>query len=136
MMEAGRRGGERVRNNLSEILRDCSDEAQFRFAVTCEACGRVWQSRARAFSKARIPPATEGKKVVYAALYRREQQAAKEAALREAASHFSRCPICRRWVCDGCFLLCEDLDMCRSCAERLEETGSAVEALPANENGR
>lgn len=112
--------------NLQDILADCSSEDRFQFSVTCEECGKVWKSRAVIFSKARIPPATEGKKIVYAALYQREKLAAREAARKEASAHFSRCPICRRWVCDGCFMVCEDLDMCRRCAEALQEAGSIV----------
>ena len=122
-------GGELVQKNLLDILVDCSDGDQFQFSVTCGECGKVWKSRTVAFSKARIPPVTEGKKVIYATLYQREKQAAREAARKEAAAHFSRCPICHRWVCDSCFMVCEDLDMCRRCAETLQETGSIVGSL-------
>jgi hypothetical protein len=36
------------------------------------------------------------------------------------------CPICKRVICNRCFLICEDLDMCNRCAARLEEQGSPV----------
>lgn len=111
---------------LREMLTDCSTEDQFQFSITCEECGKVWKSPAIVFSKARIPPATEGKKVVYAALYQREKEAALLKAAKAGETLFSRCPICHRWVCDDCFMVCEDLDMCRQCAEKLNEKGSIV----------
>ena len=36
------------------------------------------------------------------------------------------CPICRRLICDSCFLICEEMDMCRACAKRLKEDGEPV----------
>jgi hypothetical protein len=32
-------------------------------------------------------------------------------------------------VCNQCFLICDDLDMCRHCAEALQEKGHPVEAV-------
>lgn len=111
---------------LQDILTDCSTEDKFQFSIVCEECGKVWKSRAVVFSKARIPPATEGKKVVYAALYQREKEEARQKASWAGQKLFSKCPICYRWVCDDCFMVCEDLDMCKQCAEKLNEKGSIV----------
>ena len=36
------------------------------------------------------------------------------------------CPICKRLVCDHCFLICDDLDMCVQCATKLNEKGTVV----------
>lgn len=108
------------------MLVDCSTEDKFQFSITCEECGKVWKSPAIVFSKARIPPATEGKKIVYAAIYGREKKNAQMKALKAGEKAFSRCPICHRWVCDDCFMVCEDLDMCGQCAEKLNEKGSIV----------
>ena len=36
------------------------------------------------------------------------------------------CPICKRLVCDHCFLICDDLDMCVQCAAKLNEKGTVV----------
>ena len=120
------RVGQTVQRVLQDILTDCSTEDKFEFSIVCEECGKVWKSKAIAFSKARIHPVTEGKKVVYAALYQREKKEAHLKALKAGEKLFSRCPICHRWVCDDCFMVCEDLDMCKQCAERLNEKGSIV----------
>ncbi len=108
------------------MLTDCSTEDKFQFSIVCEECGKVLEKPGRCFSKARIPPATEGKKVVYAALYQREKEEARRKASRAGEKLFSRCPICHRWVCDDCFMVCEDLDMCKHCADKLNEKGSIV----------
>lgn len=108
------------------MLTDCSTEDKFQFSITCEECGKTWKSQDIIFSKARIPPVTEGKKVVYAAIYRQEKKDARQKALRDGETLFSRCPICHRGVCDECFMVCEDLDMCKQCAEKLNEKGSIV----------
>lgn len=47
-------------------------------------------------------------------------------AVKEAEKVFNLCPICNRIVCDYCFLICDDIDLCSSCASRLKETGSPV----------
>ena len=48
-------------------------------------------------------------------------------AATEALEHFSLCPICKRLVCDRCFLLGEDIDLCTDCAAFLQESGEPVE---------
>ena len=36
------------------------------------------------------------------------------------------CPVCGRLVCDRCFLICEDLDLCIACAKALRVRGRIV----------
>ena len=43
-----------------------------------------------------------------------------------ASFHYFDCPICKRLVCDHCFLICDDLDMCVQCAAKLNEKGTVV----------
>ena len=62
----------------------------------------------------------------YRILNYREKERAKLAAGKEARERFSQCPICRRLVCDSCFLICEEIDLCRECAERMKECGEPV----------
>ena len=111
---------------IAGYLQDDSDERQFRFSLTCVECGAVWKSTPIRFSKAGVPSPTEAKQVVFRALYQREWEQARERAIVEAAHGFNRCPLCGRLVCNHCFLICEDLDMCRICAEDLHERGDPV----------
>lgn len=68
-----------------------------------------------------MQPESEGKRVIFQALYRREREEAFEWAATEALEHFSLCPICKRLVCDRCFLLGEDIDLCTDGAACGEE---------------
>ncbi|MBQ6809960.1 MAG: hypothetical protein IJO94_00990 [Firmicutes bacterium] len=109
-----------------EMLKDCSTPTEFRFSFACSECGEEWKSTPVPFSKAGESPKTEGKKVIFDILYQREKEAALFLAEKEAAGVFNVCPICHRLVCDHCFLICKDLDMCRACSDRLEEDGECV----------
>ncbi len=111
-------------------LQDESDERQFRFSLTCVECGSVWRSTPIRFSKAGVPAPTEAKQIVFRALYQREWEQARERAVGEATRGFNRCPLCGCLVCNHCFLICEDLDMCCACAEHLNERGELVEEGP------
>ena len=109
-----------------ELLQDCSTRDEFCFSLHCAECGEKWESTPIRFSKAGIKPETEGKRIVFDTLYQKEKIAARERAMNEASKMFSLCPICRRLVCDHCFMICEDLDMCQACAKSLEEEGECV----------
>ena len=108
------------------LLLDESTPDIFCFSLRCAECGEVWKSRDIRFSKAGIRPETDGKRIVFDTLYRREMEEARTRAVKEAEKTFSRCPICHRLVCDRCFMVCDDLDMCVSCAKWLEEHGEPV----------
>lgn len=109
-----------------ELLQDCSTREVFCFTLNCAECGAVWRSRPVRFSRAGVEPSTEGKRVIFDTLYQREKEAALLRAVAEARKAFNQCPICRRLVCDHCFLICEELDLCTACAARLQEQGSPV----------
>lgn len=53
-------------------------------------------------------------------------------AVAQLAERFDYSPIRKQVVCDDCFLICEDMDMCRGCAERLQEMGVSVLANVSN----
>ena len=109
-----------------EMLQDCSTPEEFCFSIQCSECGRIWKSTPLKFSRAGIQPQTEGKSVVFDVIYKREKEQALQQAGKQAEQEFSKCPICQRLVCDHCFMVCEDLDMCISCARQLEEKGEPV----------
>ena len=108
------------------MLENLSTREVFLFRITCAACGTPYGGKSVRFSKAGITPPTEGKRIIFDTLYEQEFRDARQAAVRGAAEHLNYCPICKRLVCNRCFLICDDLDMCKQCAAHLEETGSPV----------
>lgn len=109
-----------------DLLKDCSTQEEFRFSLRCAECGEVWESRPVRFSRAGVTPPSEGKRVIFDALYQREREMALQRAAEEAGKAFNQCPICRRLVCDRCFLVCDELDICAACARHLQEQGEPV----------
>ena len=111
---------------IEKIIENLSTKDVFLFRVTCASCGMDYGNRPMRFSKAGVVPATQSKRIIYDALYEQELNSARQVAIRSAAEHMNYCPICKRLVCDQCFLICDDLDMCKQCASQLEESGSPV----------
>ena len=108
------------------LLENLSTREAFLFRIACATCGKECGGESVRFSKAGITPPTEGKRIIFEACYEQEFQSARQAAIRDAAEHLNYCPICKRLVCNSCFLICDDLDMCKQCATQLEETGHPV----------
>ena len=108
------------------ILENLSTREYFLFRALCGECGTAYGNKQQRFSRAEAQPQTQSKKVIYDALYEQEFRSARLFAIRDAAENLNYCPICKRLVCNRCFLICEDLDMCKQCAAHLEETGSPV----------
>ena len=110
------------------LLDDQSGEDEFVFSVCCDGCRRSYRSRPRRFSKAGAKPPDQEKHLLYTVIYEQEYRAARQDAVSQLAEHFNYCPVCKQVVCDECFLICADIDLCRGCAERLQETGVSVTA--------
>lgn len=111
---------------LCSHLEDQSTPEYFCFSIRCEVCGEFWYSSSIPFSKVSQAKEDREKKELYDAIYQREKQRARRAAGQEARERFSQCPICRRLVCDSCFLICDEMDLCRECAGRMKEYGEPV----------
>lgn len=111
---------------VKEAMGDCSTVEEFRFLVRCQECGGIWHSSSIRFSKAGAEPEPEGMRTIFRTLYEREREAAREKAAAEAAEIFNYCSVCGRLVCDRCFLICEDLDLCTACANKLRVRGRIV----------
>ncbi len=120
-----------MRDELIKHMKDCSTEDTFCFKLLCSSCGTWYYSKPISFSQAGNSVSDENKKVIYNAVYKREWTKARDEVLEEAVNHFSICPICGGLVCDRCFLICEEIEMCRTCAERLHESGKPVIAETA-----
>ena len=111
---------------VEAVLENLSSKEVFLFRVICGSCGAEYGNRPIRFSKASIKPVAQNKQILYDALYEQEFRAARQVAVRNAAEHMNYCPICRRLVCNQCFLICDDLDMCWQCAADLEQQGRPV----------
>jgi hypothetical protein len=111
---------------VESILEDLSTKEVFLFHVFCENCSAEYASKPIRFTKAGLTPTTQSKRIIYDAVYEQEYRAARQAAIRSTAEHMNYCPICKRLVCNQCFLICDDLDMCERCAGELQEQGSPV----------
>ena len=111
---------------VEAVLENLSTKNIFLFRVTCGSCGTEYGNKPIRFSKAEIPVTTPSKKIIYDALYEQEFREARRVAIRNAAEHMNYCPICKRLVCNQCFLICDDLDMCKQCAADLEQRGTPV----------
>jgi hypothetical protein len=127
MKASERKGGApRLKKLIEMMLENLSTKDIFLFRIACGECGREYANKPVRFSKAGITPQTPQKKALFDAVYAQELQSAKLSSIRDAAEHLNYCPICKRLICNRCFLICEDLDMCSQCASILEETGSPV----------
>lgn len=113
---------------IERMLENLSTRDVFLFRIACGACGKEYGNKPIRFSKAEVIPQTPKKAALYEILYAQELQTARLSAVRDAAEHLNYCPICKRLVCNRCFLICEDLDMCKQCASAMEETGIPVES--------
>ena len=111
---------------IERMLENLSTRDVFLFRIACGACGKEYGNKPIRFSKAEVIPQTPQKAALYEILYAQELQTARLSAVRDAAEHLNYCPICKRLVCNRCFLICEDLDMCIQCASAMEETGIPV----------
>ena len=111
---------------IETVLEDLSTKERFLFRVFCAECGEEYGNKSIRFSKAGAAAPPPGKQEIYTALYEQERRDARFLAISNAAEHMNYCPICKRLVCNRCFLICEDLDMCRHCARELRQTGQPV----------
>ena len=108
------------------LLENLSTREVFLFRIACSTCAAEFGGKPVRFSKAGITPPTEGKRIIFEACYEQEFRTARQAAIRDAAEHLNYCPIFKRLVFNRCFLICDDLDMCKQCAAHLKETGNPV----------
>lgn len=111
---------------VESILENLSSREVFLFRVRCSGCGAEYGNKPRRFSKAGVEPENGNRKVIFDVLYEQELRQARQFAIRDTAEHMNYCPVCKRLVCNGCFLICDELDLCRECAHRLGQTGQSV----------
>ena len=93
---------------ITQKMTDESEGGVYRFTFYCDICGQPRQS---------IPYYSDTKGCTDTHARETEHIAAYERANREAISWFNRCPICMRLVCDQCFRILDEMDMCNECAD-------------------
>lgn len=118
-----------MRRTIINNMQDLSDKNRFVFSISCTVCGKRWTSTPVPFSKAGEAAPSPAKEIVYTALYQKEKTQAAIKAVDEARARLNLCPVCKSIVCDNCFMICDDIDMCTDCASALEESGELVETL-------
>ena len=111
---------------VEAVLENRSSKEVFLFRVRCADCGAEYGNRPTKFSKADTLPNNPSKQIIYDALYEQELRCARQSAIRAAAEQMNYCPICKRLVCNQCFMICDDLDMCVQCAGALGQKGHPV----------
>ena len=60
-----------MRRIIKASMEDRSSMERFQFSLRCAVCGFLWESQPVCFSKAGMQPESEGKRVIFQALYRR-----------------------------------------------------------------
>ena len=111
---------------VGALLENLSTREVFLFRIACAGCGESFGNQPIRFSKAGAELMSEAKRIIAETLYQREHMQAMDHAVSEAVHHFNSCPVCGRLVCNYCFVICDDLDLCRACASNLQETGESV----------
>lgn len=115
-----------MRKLVESALVDRSTKEVFLFRISCAICDLEYGNKPTRFTKAGVAPPTAGKQIIYEALYEQELRDARNMAICSAAENMNYCPICKRLACNQCFLICDDLDMCKECAAALEQKGQPV----------
>ena len=111
---------------VETVLENHSTKEVFLFRLSCASCGQEYGNQPIRFSKAGVDPVTDRNRILYHALYEQELHSARQAAIGSAAEQMNLCPICKRLVCNRCFMICGDLDMCKQCAAELQQQGQLV----------
>lgn len=115
-----------MRKLVETALENMSTKEVFLFRISCAICTLSYGNKPTRFTKAGVVPPTPGKQIIFEALYEQELRDARNIAIQSAAEDMNYCPICKRLVCNQCFLICEDLDMCKQCAAELHQHGQPV----------
>jgi len=115
-MGNSRKGDGRLLEAITKKYTEESEGGTYRFTFYCDICGHPWRSfpmkpviRQNGLSKA-------------GRVWKDDHAKAFEHANIEAMNHFNRCPVCKRRVCDDCFRILEDMNMCKECAGKRENS--------------
>ena len=102
---------------ITKNYRDRSTDGFFKFSFYCDRCGKEWTSEEYPFVHGFGEKLSENEKRAKEILWRSDHDAAFERANLEARLRFNVCKICMEAVCDECFAMEEDEEICINCAE-------------------
>ena len=112
------KGGETMLKTITKKIIDRSTDAFFKFEFHCDRCGAGWESERYCFEHGFPEKLTEGEQRAKNIMWKVEHDAALERANLEARLRFNQCNSCGRIVCDECFAMDEEEDLCIDCAKR------------------
>jgi hypothetical protein len=101
---------------VTKKMIDNSADGVYQFAFHCDICDAPNESATYQSNTRQVT--TDTRESEYIAAYER--------ANREAIKNFNRCPLCGKLVCDACFLLMAESDMCKECAALRGEGDEAL----------
>ena len=93
---------------VTQKMTDESEGGVYSFTFYCDICGSPKQS---------VPYQSDGKGGEDPDERENEHKVAYERVNTEAIRWFNRCPVCGRLVCDQCFRILDEMDMCKECAD-------------------
>ena len=108
---------------ITKQFRDRSTERFFQFSFYCDRCGREWTSEQYPFVHGFPEELSEDERRAKEILWRIDHDAAFERANLEARLRFNSCKACGKIVCDGCFAVWEEEDLCVDCAAQARGAG-------------
>ena len=104
-----------INTSFTKKVIDHSTMAEYLFSFHCDLCDKSWRSPPLPFDVGVCAFDNEALRNV---LWAQERRFAFNLASTEAMYHFNHCPVCGRWVCDDCFMVLDETDMCKECAGR------------------
>lgn len=114
-----------MRDVIKAKIKSTSIDGQITNYIECELCGKKISCRSISSPESQKDLSKE-QQIIRNAMFERDKERELSALVRKTTETFSLCPICHKLVCDDCFCVCDDLDMCQECADRLQAKGSVV----------
>lgn len=103
---------------ITKRIRDKSTDRFFKFSFYCDRCGKEWTSEEYPFVHGFSEKLTDDEKRAKEILFRVDHDAAFERANLDARLRFNHCETCGSIVCDECFAMEEEEELCLDCAKR------------------
>ncbi len=117
------KGGKAMLKTITKKIIDKSTDEFFKFEFHCDRCQAKWISDSYSFEHGFPNDLTQGEKRAKEIMWKVEHDVALERANLEARLRFNQCNSCLRTVCDDCFSMDENEDLCIDCAKENTKDG-------------